>query len=83
MRDPCLSIKGLLAKQASTSFACMEIPFESAFGVEQSLSKQCKGLVVLALGSDDSRLREYCSWAKLLRARTWHVERDRRAVTGL
>jgi hypothetical protein len=32
VRDPCLSIKGLLAKQASTSFACIEIPFESAFG---------------------------------------------------
>lgn len=56
-----LSIKGGLARQASTSFACMEIPFESAFGGEQSFVQAMQGLAVLSFGSDDSRLREYRS----------------------
>src|SRR3954454_17061301 len=43
VHDPSLSIKGGLARQASTSFACMGNTFESAFGVEQSLCKQCRG----------------------------------------
>ena len=43
VHDPSLSIKGGLARQASTSFACMEIPLKAAFGGEQSLCKQCRG----------------------------------------
>ena len=35
--------------------------FERAPGVEQSFVQAMQGLAVLALGSDDSRLREYCS----------------------
>jgi hypothetical protein len=54
VHDPSLSIKGGLTRQASTSFACMEIPLK-ALSRRTEFVQAMQGLAALSFGSDDSR----------------------------